>query len=236
MTRSRLPLLVLLLAASLIVSCNERTQTAPSVTSPTVAPAEKPTPAIAPPIRVRKTEVEPLKFPAGIEIVRVPNFLGSKKLPCKPTKVVDSGEKGVGGFACTKIFPITLKVKSGGTGIEVNPPHLTVIPGDCIRWHAVNAGPGGAAARIRRINFIDTQQEAASLGKARPSTWPIDDVCMDGSPDCYMYVSLDDGIYVYQAHVSLDGDSIVKRSDPEVEVGCSSPSCGDPGDMVDVPQ
>jgi hypothetical protein len=184
------------------------------------------------------SQVKPLKFPKGVQIIRVPNFIGSAKLGfCPPKKVTpDPADPGVGGFACWTIYPVDLQVWSDPAKPDVNVinGYLKLRPGDCVRWKVIKMTAGDTShAGITLINFFDTEQEAKDASKNPPlySKYPVGrDFCTENTPYCFMYVALDQGVYRYQ--VKIDHGGTAKIVDPDLEVACSGTGCGDPEDVA----
>jgi hypothetical protein len=172
--------------------------------------------------------VQPIEYPRGVEIIRVSTYVGSEKLQDCPAKAStpDPKEPGVGGFACWFIYPIDIKALADGS-VTVT-PLVKLRTGDCVRWTATAAD--GNPVKITLINFFDTDQEAADAGKPagiKGNPWPINkDFCTEGTPECFMYIALGEGTYRYQVKVEHNG--LTKIADPELEVTCSGPGCGDP--------
>lgn len=161
----------------------------------------------------------------------VPNLVATRSLGvCEQKGDPDSGDPGVGGFACDFIYLIDVKVSR--TNVVSMDDLVTVRPGDCVRWKIIKEDGDNRAAGITMLNFLDTPEEAVAAGKPATtvSSHPIDlKLCTRGDPYCYLFVALAGGTYRYQLQLSIDGTSVV--IDPDLEVTCSGPGCGDPDDL-----
>lgn len=231
MIRQRLLVVFLVVLAFVTVQCQEKSAPAPP---PAAIESDRPKPPEwARPIRPGSPEVPPVSIDPRLEFIRVRDILASSLLmPCRPTRAeqIESAEVGTGGFTCWNLYEIKLTVRKDTATITTEPSRLTLRPGDCIRWRAVNADNDGKSARVTLINFIDTDAEAAAARKQK-SDFPIGcNFCTGATEFCYLYVALDKGTYRYEAKVHLT-DSGEKHGDPEIVVACSGPGCGDPTDM-----
>ena len=122
-----------------------------------------------------------------------------------------------GGFPCSAVYDVELRVDGMSNNVGVVPPYLKVPQGSCIEWH-VTANPPKAI--IESIDFINTPGEVTptkALTKAN-----IGDYC-SGASTCVVYIAVPVGKYPYTARVLHNG--VHKKADPEIEVACSGPNC-----------
>jgi hypothetical protein len=217
MHRYRSGILVLtLLAPMFFANCpnrQKRTDPPPSDTQTDTGDSQ-PDPGSPSPKVGRKVE-----FPAGIRKIIVPNLLTSdafRKWWCSQNTQPVDAEK-FGGYACTTIHIVTLKV-SGGT-LSVEPASQPMEMGDCVMWEA--KADDGSVVEIKRIWFVDRPAEAAP-GKP-VSDHPIGmDICTAGTARCALAGLLPKGTYRYSVRVEHNG--VPKEVDPDLVVACGNPS------------
>jgi len=177
-------------------------------------------PAIAKPPKGWRPSVNPktrrilnLPYPVVTKNILMTTFFGCPidKPPAEPIK-------NTGGFPCTAVYDVELRVDGNSNNVTVVGSDLKVRQGTCIYWHVT--ATDGQQASIDTIDFINTPAEVTPNKAQTPED--IGDYCR-GAVSCVMYVSIPKGVYPYHALVRHNG--VIKKADPDVDVSCSGPNC-----------
>jgi hypothetical protein len=233
--RQRLVTLVLLSLGATILGCNGKgPETTTNGSTPTTTVSST---AIS---DAPKTPEDPfdkyrVRMKPGHKL-KVKNVLASTKLiPCKedyeepgPVGAPEPPEElGTGGFVCSTVYRVELLVKTGDPNVHVSPSDpLPVEVGDCILWEAKTDAGDPLPAGVSLINFFDSASDVPPGKTVAANAIPVGrKFCRLRRALCVMQIGLARGTYRYEARVRHGPQE--KKSDPEVQVSCTS--CDGPG-------